>query len=1013
MRTAPEMSRIEPVTLIVIDVPRCTIALSDSASPNLPVLAGKGKRSYELDVKCFLDLKFFEDLLAWKRQGVHDVTCAGLLRKIRLSDGGSVDDVPEFIGIFPARAHLKMLTLLTSLKRSLGKDSAVGLPMYELAETVLRWWDYLMNQLGTSGRKDFTEDTWDIISTIWEMVLELCQWVAESAHGSSLYDGPLRWSNYSEIDTLALRLSSVITDRSRFVICGSKKSLLPRALVTRLRAVNTLMDDIVAQHTKYTGVVAVSAEAPQRLEQYANSPLIKKLRLEQDERRVFLASNLDPYTNKIASKIALPCYEGTRKRVLNHIMSWIHDISPTVLPPSRIKVPFWLTGAHQGHSPSIPPHNFLWFTGEKSCGKSAVAASIAEYCMLRNILGAIIWIEPCDNPDSYFPTIALQIAQLFREASPGQNVIHQHLFDVLNDDPNLVHHLSARQADKFFVETVKKASAFMAGEPLVIIIEGLDKVNRDRLQETVAIFTSLFEEFSSCSNAKIMICSGSNIAAPISKHVRHLVLERTEPYEDVSLLLESHLAQNDLWSMIGDSRLGLVANQGSHDIFKVFTAIDILDRYIANYGRSKEQSFRLLEVLGIDVDTAEFKFEDAERRQRFEITCSLSTIFKDDQHFRFLLNSNEQDTQVILDACHLLLELSPELSSETEGEITIAMFRLSAKTGLYPQCLMLSPGYLEHKLEKSPEPVNSGAFGDIYKVSVGGAVLCLKMTRANKELVAQMAKTFRQEGIIWSRLAHPNILPFYGLCVFNSRITLVAPWAENGNIRDFLKRQKSDYPNRILLANILVDSSGRACVADFGLSNVNNSQIPHWTSQSSVASKGGTSRYQAPELHIIESDDDTSYGRMALHNTKETDVYAWGGLCYEILTDTVPFHEMPNEYAVVLRIRAGKTPSRPDKSLRAWTMNGLTDEIWDMMIQCWALESLNRPTMGHISAQLDRLKLGDSRSAPEWPPGNATDFRRSHRDLFLSHGSRYPLDVLMEVIEGKFGKFVQQITDDS
>ncbi|KAG6914547.1 hypothetical protein DXG01_016677 [Tephrocybe rancida] len=943
-------------------------------------------RSCNLEVRCRLDLKFFEDLLAWKRKVVHDVTCAGLLRKVRLSDGGSVDDVPEFVGTFPARGHLKMLTLLTSVRRSSGKDSVIGVHMYELADKVLRWWDYLLDRLGTSGRNNFTEDTWRVISIIWEMVLELCQWVAESAHDSSLYDGHLGQLNYGEIDTLALRLSSIIKGQSRFVICGSKKPLL------RLRGVNTLMDDITAQHKKYTEMVA-------------------NLRLEQNKRCVFLASRLDPYVMKNALKPPLPCYEGTRKRVLNDIMSWIHDIPPTILPSSRLKVPLWVVGTHHKHSSRIPTQNFLWLTGEKCCGKSAVAASIVQYCRLHHILGGIIWIEPSTNPDSYFPTIALQIVQLFRKVSPGQNAIHQHLFDTLNDDPKLVHYVSARQADKFFVEIVKTASAFMAGNPLVIIIDGLDKVSGDRLQETVAIFSSLFAAFSSFSNVKIMICSGSNIAAPDSKHIRHLVLERTEPYEDVSLFLHSHLAQNNLLSMIGDSRFGLVVNQGSHDIFKVFTAIDILDRYIAKYGHSEKQAYRLLEALSIDIDTAEFKFEDAERRERFDIACALSAIFKDYQRCRPLLNSNGQDAQ--------LLELSPDLSSDTEGEIIAAMVRLASKTELYPRCLMLSPEYLEHKLVESPGPVNSGSFSDIYKVSVRGTFLCLKMTRANRELVAEMAKglhqRFRQEGIIWSRLAHPNILPFYGLCVFNSRISLVAPWAENGNIRDFLKRQILDDPNRILLVNILVDSSGRACVADFGLSNVNNSQIPCWTSHSSVASKGGTSRYQAPELHIpeLESDHKTSHGHTTLHNTKETDVYAWGSLCYEILTGNIPFHELPTEHIVVLRIMEGKTPSRPDRNSRAWTKNGLTDELWDMMAQCWALKSLDRPTMAHISAQLDRFKPSDNRSAPEWPPGSATGFRHSHGDLFLVHGSHYPLDVLMEVIERKFGKIDQQITDDS
>ena len=74
--------------------------------------------------------------------------------------------------------------------------------------------------------------------------------------------------------------------------------------------------------------------------------------------------------------------------------------------------------------------------------------------------------------------------------------------------------------------------------------------------------------------------------------------------------------------------------------------------------------------------------------------------------------------------------------------------------------------------------------------------------------------------------------------------------------------------------NILVDSSGRAYVADFGLSAVNESKIACWTSNA-VGSKGGTVRWQAPELNDPEIDD-------TVHNSKESDVYAWGCVCYEV-----------------------------------------------------------------------------------------------------------------------------------
>ena len=73
--------------------------------------------------------------------------------------------------------------------------------------------------------------------------------------------------------------------------------------------------------------------------------------------------------------------------------------------------------------------------------------------------------------------------------------------------------------------------------------------------------------------------------------------------------------------------------------------------------------------------------------------------------------------------------------------------------------------------------------------------------------------------------------------------------------------------------NILVDPSGRARLADFGLSAVDDRQIKHWTSQSAVGSKGGTARWQAPELN--ERDD-------VIHNSKESDIYAWSCVCYEV-----------------------------------------------------------------------------------------------------------------------------------
>lgn len=76
-------------------------------------------------------------------------------------------------------------------------------------------------------------------------------------------------------------------------------------------------------------------------------------------------------------------------------------------------------------------------------------------------------------------------------------------------------------------------------------------------------------------------------------------------------------------------------------------------------------------------------------------------------------------------------------------------------------------------------------------------------------------------------------------------------------------------------ANILVHNSGRALLADFGLSAVTDPQILKWTSQSSAASKGGTTRWQAPELFDMDTDE-------TVNNSKASDVYALGCVLYEV-----------------------------------------------------------------------------------------------------------------------------------
>jgi len=51
-------------------------------------------------------------------------------------------------------------------------------------------------------------------------------------------------------------------------------------------------------------------------------------------------------------------------------------------------------------------------------------------------------------------------------------------------------------------------------------------------------------------------------------------------------------------------------------------------------------------------------------------------------------------------------------------------------------------------------------------------------------------QSFCREGVTWKHLQHPNILPLLGVTLNEYRFALVSEWMENGNINDFIKRDR-------------------------------------------------------------------------------------------------------------------------------------------------------------------------------------------------------------------------------
>ncbi|KAJ3519976.1 hypothetical protein NMY22_g12955 [Coprinellus aureogranulatus] len=374
------------------------------------------------------------------------------------------------------------------------------------------------------------------------------------------------------------------------------------------------------------------------------------------------------------------------------------------------------------------------------------------------------------------------------------------------------------------------------------------------------------------------------------------------------------------------------------------------------------------------------------------LCAHLLEVCSNKESYRQVLASKEAEGQKWLDAFQMVLDSNTlAVASGDRGRLLQALIILSRKSGLHPQRLLLS-----HEVEKTSEvPVAEGASGEVYEGAVVGRKVAIKIFRMNQRTdLLKLAKAISKEAIMWCNLHHPNLLPCYGVNVPTSqshRIGLVSPWMASGNIVQYLS-ERSD-GNRILLlsdiasgmaylhenkivhgdlkgANILVSASGRACLADFGLSALSDPDLLSWTSiRTATAYSTGTARWQAPEL-LIPTED------VAAKATAHSDVYSYGCVCYEIMTGNVPFYQIKNHYSIAVLILKGERPKKPTSEEPAFQDFGLTEDIWTLMESCWVEDPEQRPSAEELQRDTRFTSVVDPRPLQEWGKVSAMEFRR-------------------------------------
>ena len=127
-------------------------------------------------------------------------------------------------------------------------------------------------------------------------------------------------------------------------------------------------------------------------------------------------------------------------------------------------------------------------------------------------------------------------------------------------------------------------------------------------------------------------------------------------------------------------------------------------------------------------------------------------------------------------------------------------------------------------------------------------------------------------------------------------------------------------PSLPVQANILIDQTGHARVADFGLLTIISD--PKYLLSSSSHTQGGTVRWMSPERIAPER-----FGFKSGRPTIPSDCYALGMVIYETISGNLPFHKDADLTVFIKVVVEGEHPPREV---------GFTEILWEMLELCWA-----------------------------------------------------------------------------
>nr|XP_057925598.1 kinase suppressor of Ras 2 isoform X5 [Doryrhamphus excisus] len=263
------------------------------------------------------------------------------------------------------------------------------------------------------------------------------------------------------------------------------------------------------------------------------------------------------------------------------------------------------------------------------------------------------------------------------------------------------------------------------------------------------------------------------------------------------------------------------------------------------------------------------------------------------------------------------------------------------------------------------EMIGKGRFGKVFHGRWHGevAIRLIDIERDNEDQL----KAFKREVMAYRNTRHENVVLFMGACMSPPHLAIITSLCKGRTLYSVVRDAKVvlDVNKTRQIAQEMVKGmgylhakgilhkdmksknvfydNGKVVITDFGLFTISGVLQAGSRREDKLRIPNGWLCHLAPEI-IQQLSPDTEEDKLPF--SKQSDVFAFGTIWYELHTREWPYKSQPAE-VMVWQIGSGVKPNLAH--------SGMGKEILDILLLCWAFQQDERPSFSKLVDLLEKL----------------------------------------------------------